>query len=103
MWIWSKHALYASFSYRHVKLDTYLKPKIIKKSQQTFDTVHHKKLLIKWKAKELKYGKWLHENIYHNNIYQMVKTDLSDSWEIKCGVPQGSIFGPILHVYVLQK
>ena len=66
--------------------------------QKAFDTVNHKILLKKLEVMGLDSAciKWFRS--YLTNRHQVVTMQkvISDSLPIKCGVPQGSILGPIL-------
>ena len=66
--------------------------------QKAFDTVNHSILLKKLEVMGLDSScvKWFKS--YFTNRHQVVTMQkvLSDSLPIKCGVPQGSILGPIL-------
>ena len=71
--------------------------------QKAFDTVDHEILLYKLKAigMDHKCIKWM--SSYLTNRKQLVDVDgtLSSSCKITCGVPQGSILGPLLFlIYV---
>ena len=65
--------------------------------KKAFDTVDHKKLLRKLYA----YGimgnmlKWLESYLFHGTQYLVFDGEKSDTDSIKCGVPQGSILGPL--------
>ena len=66
--------------------------------QKHFDTISHNILLKKITFMELEiYGKYLKNRKQYLEIYETQ----SDILDIKCGIPQGSILGPILfYIYI---
>ena len=66
--------------------------------QKAFDTVNHNILLKKLEVMGLDSAcvKWFRSYLSNRHQVVTVQTVLSDSLPIKCGVPQGSILGPIL-------
>ena len=71
--------------------------------QKAFDTVSHKILLTKLRALGLDQVaiKWFTSYLEDRQQIVQVGDTHSDSCSIKCGVPQGSILGPLLFlIYV---
>ena len=71
--------------------------------QKAFDTVDHKILLMKLEAIGLNEDviRWFRSYLTDRQQLVDVSGTLSSSAEIKCGVPQGSILGPLLFlIYV---
>ena len=69
-------------------------------SKKAFDTVDHHILLKKLYA----YGicghiiKWFEHYLYDRSQYVIYNHEYSETHPIKCGVPQGSILGPLLFI-----
>ena len=71
--------------------------------QKTFDTIHHKVLLRKSKAIRFSEQSILWFRSYLCDRIFLVETEnrLTEFGKISCGVPQGSILGPLLFlIYV---
>ena len=66
--------------------------------QKAFDTIDHDLLLKKMKVLGFSVNviKWFKSYLSHRNFRVKVNKTLSDDGEITCGVPQGSILGPLL-------
>ena len=66
--------------------------------QKAFDTVNHKILLSKLRALGLDQVaiKWIASYLRDRQQIVQIGDTHSDSFYIKCGVPQGSILGPLL-------
>jgi hypothetical protein len=66
--------------------------------QKVFDTINHKILLDK--LVYLGFSKtailWLKSYISNRSFIVNVENDYSDPGDLNCGVPQGSILGPLL-------
>ena len=65
--------------------------------QKAFDTINHEILFKKLKAMDFSEGCITWFNSYLSEIFFIsIKNQLSDYGRIACGVPQGSILGPLL-------
>ena len=71
--------------------------------KKAFDTVDHELLVEK-----LVYGirgvanKWLHNYLANRKQYVVIHDDCSDLLDMTCGVPQGSVLGPILFIIYIN-
>jgi hypothetical protein len=67
---------------------------------KAFDTLSHAKLIIKLRS----YGilsteiDWFQDYLFNRTQYVQLGTALSNAEKVKCGVPQGSIIGPLLFI-----
>ena len=71
--------------------------------QKAFDTIDHEILLQKLKAIRFSKGtlQWFRSYLSERIFLVNIKGKLSDFGKISCGVPQGSILGPLLFlIYV---
>ena len=71
--------------------------------QKAFDTIDHEILLQKLKAIKFSEStiKWFKSYLSERIFLVNIENKLSDFGEISCGVPQGSILGPLLFlIYV---
>ena len=68
--------------------------------KKAFDTVDHKILLRKLCAYGIRGNmlKWFESYLSHRTQYVVFDGEKSDTDSIKCGVPQGSILGPLLFI-----
>ena len=68
--------------------------------KKAFDTVDHKILLRKLNAYGIRGNmlKWFKSYLSNRTQYVVFDGEKSDTNNIKCGVPQGSILGPLLFV-----
>ena len=66
--------------------------------QKVFDTIDHEILLQKLKAIRFSKGtlQWSRSYLSERIFLVNIKGKLSDFGKISCGVPQGSILGPLL-------
>ena len=64
--------------------------------QKAFDTVDHDILCKKLKAMGIKSVDWFRSYLSHQNQIFQVNDIVSDPSLVTCGVPQGSILGPLL-------
>ncbi len=67
---------------------------------KAFDTVNHARLLYKLECYGFKYGarSWFDSYLSNRSQCTIVGDDLSSPKWIRCGVPQGSILGPLLFI-----
>ena len=72
--------------------------------KKAFDTVDHKILLRKLNAYGIRGNmlKWFESYLSNRTQYVVFDGEKSDTNNIKCGVPQGSILGPLLLIYLLM-
>ena len=68
--------------------------------KKAFDTVDHKILLRKLYAYDIRGNmlNWFESYLSHRTLYVVFDAEKSDTDSIKCGVPQGSIIGPLLFI-----
>ena len=69
---------------------------------KAFDTVYHQILISKLKNYGVK-GKnlsWFKSCLENRKQYLNYSNNVTNLVQIKCGVPQGSILGPLLFLYV---
>ena len=73
--------------------------------QKAFDTVDHGILIMKFKCVGLKdiAVNWFKSYLANRNQVCTVGEALSTVMEVTCGVPQGSILGPLLLAVVTSK
>ena len=66
--------------------------------QKTFDTVNHEILLAKWHAIGFSENTvaWFKLHLSYRAFKVNINNHFSDLSKISCGVPQGSILGPLL-------
>ena len=64
--------------------------------QKAFDTVDHRILCDKLKAMGVQNVRWFELYLAHRKQIVAVKQSLSSANTVTCGVPQGSILGPLL-------
>ena len=66
--------------------------------QKTFDTVNHEILLAKWHAIGFSENSvaWFKSHLSYRAFKVNINNHFSDLSKISCGVPQGSILGPLL-------
>ena len=70
---------------------------------KAFDTVNHEILLAKLQYYEIRGTtlKWFESYLHNSQQFVKLNQDISDQKTISCGVPQGSILGPLLFlIYV---
>ena len=66
-----------------------------------FDTVDHDILLTRLHSKYSISGiapEWFRSYLTNRSHFALIEGCRTQSRELKCGVPQGSVFGPILYV-----
>ena len=76
---------------------------ILNDLQKAFDTINHEILLKKLVAIDFsdKCMRWFWSYLYERIFFTEIENQLSDFGKVSCGVPQGSILGPLLFlVYV---
>ena len=68
--------------------------------KKAFDTVYHHILFKKIYAYGIlgKVLKWFHSDLFNRSQYVIYDDMQSDTHHVKCGVPQGSIMGPLLFI-----
>ena len=68
--------------------------------KKAFDTVDHHILLKKLYAYGIRghFIKWFKSYLYNRSQYVIYNNEYSETHPIKCGVPQGSILGPLLFI-----
>ena len=72
--------------------------------QKAFDTVNHKILLGKLEYYGVRGNvlKWFNSYLTERHQYIVVNRHVSDSLPITCGVPQGSVLGPLLFLIYMN-
>ena len=72
--------------------------------QKAFDTLDHNVLLEKMKCMTLKKPviKWFKSYLSNRNFFVLLEGVFSEEGLIKCGVPQGSILGPLLFLIYIN-
>ena len=67
--------------------------------KKAFDTVDHELLVEKLKVYGIRgvANKWLQNYLTHRKQYVVIDDTYSDMLDMTCGVPQGSVLGPILY------
>ena len=72
--------------------------------KKAFDTVDHKILHRKLYAYRIRGNmlKWFESYLSHRTQYVVFDGEKSDTDSVKCGVPQGSILGPLFLFYLLM-
>ena len=72
--------------------------------QKAFDTIDHEILLQKLKAIRFSEStiKWLKAYLSERIFLVNIESKLSDFGELSCGVPQGSILGPLLFLIYIN-
>ena len=72
--------------------------------RKAFDTVNHERLLTKLELYGIR-GKmlvWFKSYLSNRRQYVTINGKSSESLEINCGVPQGSVLGPLYSCYILM-
>ena len=66
--------------------------------RKAFDTVPHERLLVKLEAYGItgNIARWIRDFLFNRQQIVRVSEELSETIEVKSGIPQGSILGPIL-------
>jgi hypothetical protein len=88
-------------SYKNTTKDTKLDVAILDFSK-AFDTVPHNKLLHKLHQYGIKgkIHKWLTNFLTARSMRTIVEGEKSNEITVDSGVPQGTVLGPILHVFL---
>ena len=72
--------------------------------KKAFDTVNHELLVEKLNVYGIRgiANKWLHNYLTHRKQYVVIDDHSSDLLDMTCGVPQGSVLGPILFIIYIN-
>ena len=72
--------------------------------KKAFDTVDHELLVEKLNVYGIRgvANKWLQNYLANRKQYVVINDDCSDLLDMTCGVPQGSVLGPILFIIYIN-
>ena len=92
------HEIFTAINNRDISLATFID------FSKAFDTVNHKILIKKIKNYGIKNNNllWLENYLFNRKQSTIVNGKTSDYLQITCGVPQGSILGPLLFLIYIN-